>query len=180
MSAQQGPFGCLPAEGAFASLPLGRNREILAPFASALAGAGSYTAPEGGTIMGRFGWADPATGLVNNTRTSPADQIGIVLPYRDRSGASVVGVGWTWSFFDPVANAYRVREGLSVTLMSRGNFWLRFAGGAYYGQPVYASLVDGSAISGDTGGAELTPWIVCSNANPGCLAIVSSTAKFGA
>jgi hypothetical protein len=59
-----------------------------------------------------------------------------------------------------------------------GNFWLRFAGGALPGNSVYASLVDGSAVSGSAADCELTPWFVCSIAPPGQLAIVSTTAKF--
>lgn len=164
-------------EGAFASRAIFDNLETVFP--SALAGAGAYVAPAGGTIQGRFGWGNVPAGTVGNTRTDASDQLGMVLPLRAQSGANVTGWGWTWQFYDPTVNAFRIREGLPVTLMSQGNFWLRFAGGAYTGEPVWASLVDGSAISGETVGAELTPWFVCSNANPGQLAIISTYAKFG-
>lgn len=164
-------------EGAFASEPLYMNGQRRMP--SAPAGSGAYRAALGGTIQGRFGWGNVPAGTVNNTRLSASDQIGVVLPLRAQSGAMVIGWGWTWQFYDPTVRAFRIRQGLNVTLMAEGNFWLRFAGGAYAGEPVYASLVDGSAISGETSDAELTPWIVCSNANPGQLATVSTYAKFG-
>jgi len=76
------------------------------------------------------------------------------------------------------AGALRVRPGLIVTLHARGNFWLRFAGGALYGNSVYASLVDGQAVSGPAANTELTPFKICSIACPGGLAIVSSSAFF--
>lgn len=177
MIARYGALNTCVFEGAFVSPPQYMNGE--ARVASALAGPGAYVAQPGGTIQARFGWGSAADGLVANTRRGAADQLGVVLPLRAQSGALVIGWGWSWQFFDPVVQAFRIREGLPVTLLAVGDVWLRFAGGAYAGQPVYASLVDGSAISGDTGGDELTPWFVCSNAAPGGLAKVSTYAKFG-
>jgi hypothetical protein len=174
------PLGGYPFEGAFVCAPLDRSNGPTwsNPVPSVLAGPTALRAAPGGVLQGRFAWANPATGLVSNTRVTAQDQIGIVKPYRSASGADVVGFGWTWQFFDPVANAYRIRQGLNVNLFAAGPMWLRFAGGAYAGQMVYASHVDGSASSGS--GDELTPWIVSSNSSPGNLAIVSTTAKFGA
>ena len=179
-------------EGAFASNPLGRNLELLGPFASTVAGPGAPVSNTPGTIQGRFGWLDPSTNLVNNTRVTSADKIGIVVPFQSLNGGNggVVGgpyglagpaASWTWEFWDCTvtpAGGLRVRPGIVVTLHSRGNFWLSFAGGAIPGNPVYASLTDGSAISGPAAGAELTPWLVCSLAPPGQLAIVSTSAYF--
>lgn len=163
--------------GAFASAPLFQNGERRMPSAPALGPA--YAAPAGGTIQGRFGWGSPASGTVANTRTSASDQLGVVLPLRAQSGAMVIGWGSTWQFYDPAVRALRIRQGLGVTLMSRGDFWMQFDGGAYAGEPVWASLVDGSAISSQTDNAELTPWVVTTNANPGMLAIISTNAQFG-
>lgn len=177
MSVNQGPLGAQVFEGAFASRATyqnGQNR-----FPSAPAGAGAFVAQPGGTIQGRFGWGDPATGLVANTRVTSADQIGIVLPLQISNGSLVQGYGWSWQFWDPLVCAWRIRQGINLTLMAEGEFWLRFAGGAYTGESVYASLVDGSAISGQTDDAELTRFKVCSNAGPGCLAMVSPYAFFG-
>lgn len=177
MSARNGAFGTQVYEGAFASTALFQNGQTRFP--SALAGPGGFVAPAGGTIQGRFGWGNVPAGTVSNTRVAAGDQLGLVLPLRARSGAGVVGWGWSWEFFDPAVNAFRIRAGLMVTLMAAGDFWLRFVGGAYAGEPVYASLIDGAAISGQTSNAELTPWVVCSNAGPGNLAQVSTYAKFG-
>lgn len=158
-------------EGAFASLPLQANLER--NFPSVLCGAGGFVSCSPlGTLQGRFGWGDITTRQVNNARLNASDSLGVVIPL-ERYGP-------TWQYYDRSFNAYRIRAGLNMTLMAQGNFWLRFAGGAYAGQPVYASLVDGSALSGETDGAELTPWFVCSNAGPGRLAMVSTYAKFGA
>ncbi len=181
------PLATFAYEGAFASQPLAQNLELRAPFASALAGQGAPVSNTPGTIQGRFGWLSQS-GIVNNTRTSDADALGVVIPFRSLSGVNggVVGgprglagsrASWSWEFID-AAGLLRVRPGLIVTLHTRGNFWLRFAGGALYGNPVYASLVDGQAISGSALNAELTPFKVCSIAGPGSLAMVSSSANF--
>ena len=177
-------------DGAFASPPLAQNLETRAPFASVLTGRGAAISNTPGTVSGRFGWLNPATGVVNNTRVSPADKLGVVVPYRSVSGAGVLGgarfeggaqAAWTWQFYDPTvtpSGGVRIRPGLGVNLMSRGNFWLRFYAGAIYGNQVYANSTDGSALSGASSGGEATPFYVCSEAQPGRLAIVSNTAKF--
>lgn len=180
-----------PYEGAFASRVLGRNLETLAPFASVLAGVGAWRAGPGGLLQGRFGWGNPSTGLVSNTPTSPADSLGLVLPLESVNYANggVVGgpvrfggpaAAWTWQTYDRAFKAWRLREGIVATLLNRGNFWLRFVGGANYGDTVYASTVDGSAISGNPGvNAVLTVFKVVGKGGCGsCLVQVSSTAKF--
>jgi hypothetical protein len=179
-------------EGAFASAPIMQNLETRAPFKSLTAGPGAARASAPGTIQGRFGWLNSASGLVNNTRTASDDAQGIVIPFRSLNGSNggVMGgprslagpqASWTWEFYDPSVTpcgGLRVRPGLAVTMAARGNFWLRFAGGAIPGNQVYASLTDGSAISGAADGAELTPWLVVTLATPGQLAIVSTAAMF--
>jgi hypothetical protein len=178
MFANQGPFGTGVFEGAFASIPRFINGQARMP--SALAGAGGYVGQAGGTIAGRFGWGNNDAHTVANTRTSVQDQLGVVLPLASGFGAGVIGFGRSWQFYDPLVRAFRIRQGIPISLLAAGALWLRFAGGAYTGQPVYASLVDGSAVSGETSNAELTPWKVCSNAPPGGLAMVSTSAHFGA
>lgn len=179
-------------DGAFASAPIAQNLEARAPFRSVTAGPSAARSNDPGTVQGRFGWLNSETGLVNNTRVASDDVLGIVIPFRSLNGANggVVGgprglagpqASWTWEFYDPTVTpcgGLRVRPGLVVTLHDRGNFWLRFAGGAIYGNPVYASLADGSAVSGPASDCELTPWLVCSMGRPGQLAIVSTQAIF--
>lgn len=177
-------------EGAFASPVLSQNLETRAPFASAIAGSSSWRVGPGGVLQGRFGWANPTTGLVLNTPTTAQDSLGIVVPLQSVNGANGGVVGgpaalggpqaqWTWQTWDRTARSWRLREGLVTTLMARGNFWLRFPNGADYGNPVYALLTDGSAVSGEIEGAVLTPWFVCGDCGPGSLVMVSSTAFFG-
>lgn len=176
-------------EGAFASRVLGRNLATLAPYASHLAGAGSFRAGPGGVLQGRFGWANPDNGLVLNSQTTPTDALGVVLPLRSVNAANggVIGglpslggpqASWTWQTYDKLNKAFRLREGIVCTLMPSGNFWIKFAGGANYGDTVYASLTDGSACSGELAGYAPSEFSVCSNCAPGQLALVSSTAFF--
>ncbi len=181
MFGNSGALNGYPFEGAFVSAPVDRSLAptFYNPVPSVLASPGALRAAPGGTLQGRFGWAG-ADGLVRNTRLAPGDTIGIVKPFRSSSGADVVGYGWTWQTWDSVARAFRVRQGLGVNLIASGPFWVRFAGGAYTGEPVYASLLDGSAVSGPAAGCELTPWVVSSNGPPGNLAIISTSAFFGA
>jgi hypothetical protein len=186
------PLAAFAYEGAFSSQPLAQNLELRAPFRSVTAGPGAARSAAPGTIQGRFGWLNSASGLVNNTRIASDDVAGVVIPFRSLNGSNggVVGgprglagyqASWTWEYWDATispAGGLRVRPGLVVTLHARGNFWLRFAGGALYGNSVYASLVDGQAVSGPAANTELTPFKVCSIAAPGGLALVSSTASF--
>lgn len=179
-------------EGQFASSPLAQNLELRAPFRSVLAQPGGPVSNVPGTIQGRFGWYDSSTNQVNNTRVTDGDALGVVIPLRSLNGSNggVVGgprgiaggqASWTWEFWDPTVTpcgGLRVRPGLIVTLHTRGNFWLRFAGGAIAGNTVYASLVDGSAISGAASNAEATRFLVCYTMPPGALAMVSTTAIF--
>lgn len=178
-----------PFEGAFASAVLGQNLQTLGPFASAPAGAGGWRAGPGGLLQGRFGFGNAGTGLALNAQTDPSDVLGVVIPLQSVNGANGGVIGgplalggpqamFSWQTYDRLAKAWRMRQGIVATLMPSGNFWLRFAGGASYGAIVYASLSDGSAISGPVGGAVATPWRVCTNTSPGALGIVSTTAKF--
>ncbi len=71
-----------------------------------------------------------------------------------------------------------LRPGLAATLCVRGDFWAQFAGGAIKGQPVYADLLDGAAVSGYAAGAELTPWSIVTSCDPGGLAIISTWSNY--
>lgn len=165
-------MNCPPYEGAFAQ-PNPQYQLSNPPYAMANLGAVQPVAAPGGVIQGRFGWADPATGYVGNSLVVNGP-LGIVVPL----------VGWraTWGrvFFDPTVCAVRQRQFLPATLGVGGPYWVRFEGGAFGGQPVYADHVDGHAISGQTVGASLTPWTVVTNCCPGGLAVINTHVKFGA
>jgi hypothetical protein len=145
------------AEGFFAS----RN-----PYAVQVAGPVAFRAGIDGLAVARFGWGDYGSGLVDNVRSKATQVLGFVFPVVNGNSAVRVCRGVRYA-----------RPGMGVTLMSSGDYWVRFQGGAQAGQPVYASSVDGTAISGLSGGAEATRWWVVTNAPPGGLAIISTTTK---
>lgn len=131
-----------------------------------LAGSFMLRAAEDGLAVARFAWADLDTGLAANTRTAPAQQLGFVIPVQNYVYAVRIARGQRY-----------IRPGVAVTLMKSADVWVRFAAGAYAGQQVYASLVDGAAISGEADAAEPTPWFVVTDCQPGGLAIISTTSK---
>lgn len=156
------PLTCT-VEGAFAT----RN-----PVVNATAFPGALQAAPGDLIMGRFGWADLGTGTVANVRTSAEQRLGFV---------ELQAGTWqrVYSVKQPNGRVvWFLRSGQPVTLAVRGDFWAKFAGGARAGDPVYASQVDGSAISGYAAGAELTPWAVETSCGANGLAIITTWASF--
>jgi len=177
-------------EGAFASRVLAQNLESLAPFAFSLAGSGSWVAARGGLLQGRFGFGQYSTGLVTNAAPTDAYELGVVIPLQSTNNANGDVVGgpakfggplarWTWQTWDKTAKAWRLRQGLMTTLAPQGNFFLKFAGGANYGDTVYASTVDGTAVSGSgVPNTVATAFKVCGVGGPGKLVVVSSAAKF--
>jgi hypothetical protein len=136
------------------------------PRAVVLAGSVAYRAGNDGLSVARFGWANVDSGLVDNTRTSSKQIRGYVYPSVNGNSAVRVHRGQRI-----------IRPGVGVTLYQSGDYWVRFSGGAVAGYPVYALLVDGTPISGEAAGAELTPWFVATDAAPGALAIISTTSK---
>lgn len=134
--------------------------------------AGSLRAGAHGASVGRFGWANEA-GIVVNARASAADLIGIVIP---QFGP---GVDWRRVFYDEDSQSYKIREGMDMAMLARGNVWVRFPAGATPAQSVYANPLDGTAISGYSPDGELTRWSVVTPARPGGLAIISTWSMYG-
>lgn len=136
------------------------------PYAVQVGGAVRWRAGLDGLAVARFGWADYDSGLVDNVRSQSSQVLAYVFPVVNGNSAvrTVRGVRYA-------------QPGVGVTLMRAGDYWVRFLGGAQAGQPVYASSVDGTAISGQAGGAELTRWVVATNAPPGGMAIISTSTK---
>lgn len=144
--------------GAFASP---NPRSVLA------AGGGFFRVGPEGVYMGRFGWADPNTGLVHSNLVAGA-LLGFVQP--------VAGFRRRLTF--PTANGVMIRPGYQCTLFSAGDFFARFPAGAVAGNLVYASTLDGNAISGEADDAEVTPWRVTTSCGPGGLAIISTWSTY--
>lgn len=119
-----------------------------------------------GLAVGVFGWCNPDTGYASNAKTSDASLLGFVLPTYG---------GWQRLRITPTRQF--IRPGLEVTLCSAGDFYTLFPYGSLPGQPVYASIVDGTPISGYSDDAQLTPWSVVTQTAPGGLAIISTWSK---
>jgi hypothetical protein len=153
-----------PVEGGFASF----NSRF-----QAVAGAGGLVCGPAGVTVARFGWVDFNSGLVYSARQAPSNRLGFVLP-----------VNGTWQKIYRTTSAsdgtcIRVlRAGLPVTVCLRGDFYVRFLGGASPGQAVYANPLDGTPSAGVVSGFELTPWTVVAGCNPGGLGIISTWATF--
>ena len=101
-----------------------------------------------GVIVGQFAFADTVTGQVTSAApagviTSPTvagtvrvgfvqrDQFALITPYMAGSGVTLF-------------------QGQPVTLLSSGDVWAEFLGGAAVGQFVFASYANGAAIAGAT------------------------------
>ncbi len=126
-----------------------------------------YVAAPGDLIMGQFGWADATDQTIANTRTAPSQTCGYIVPQRGN-----------WNLCYRSNGLWYLRSGFPATLQVVGTVMVRFAGGAIPGNPVYASLIDGSAISGYSANAELTRWFVITNAAPGQMATISTWSTF--
>lgn len=142
---------------------------------SLLAGPGGLRAGVD-LLQGRFGWADPETGLVTNVQAA-GTVLGLILP-KVRPPVANFSQAWTWAY--TAACLTYIRSGIGVTLVSSGNYYVRFAAGAVPGEPVYADGLDGHAISGEAVGAFLTPWTVAVGCAPGRLGQISTSNYFGA
>lgn len=146
-----------PAEGYFAS----RN-----PASVLLAGPVAWRAGNDGLAVARFGFCDTESGLVDNARSNVGQTLGYVFPVVN--GTTSVRV-WRGQRF--------IRPGVGVTIMQAGDYWVRFPSGAQVGMVVYASTIDGTAISGESDGAESTRWFTVTDTGPGGLAIISTTSR---
>lgn len=146
-----------PAEGYFASPN---------PASVLLAGPIAWRAGPDGLAVARFGFADFNSGLATNARTSAKQMLGWVFPVVNGNSAVRVCRGQRY-----------VRPGVGVTMMAAGDYWARFLAGAMAGAVVYASTVDGTAISGQSANVEATRWYVATDCGPGGLAIISTTSR---
>lgn len=144
-------------EGYFAS----RN-----PASVLLAGPVAWRAGNDGLAVARFGFADPDSGLVDNSRINGRQILGFVFPAINGNSAVRVQRGQRYA-----------RPGVGVTLMQGGDFWVRFASGAQQGATVWASTIDGTAISGESDTAEPTRWFVVTDTGPGSLGFISTTSR---
>lgn len=104
---------------------------------SAVAGPGQLVTGTGGANVAHFAWAD-SNGLVTNAGAgAPTGFI-----HRDQQALIT-----TW-LSDASLN---IPQGMPVTLMTRGDFWVKTTTAASAGQKIFASLTDGSAQTGAAG-----------------------------
>lgn len=134
------------------------------PVAIHLAGQGALVAGPYGVKLGRFAWANDA-GQVSNARVAD-ESLGFALMQ-----APIWGRAY-WS-----DGALVLRAAQTLTMISAGDVWARFDGGAEIGAQVYAQRLDGAAVAGYAPHADPTPWYVATDAAPGGLAIISTWRK---
>ena len=139
------------------------------PFATMTAGAGALVGGPGGVAIGYFGFAH-VDGTVTNAFLDPTDRIGVSIPVYVTERPNT----WQRNFYDEETDTLRAREGTEICLLTRGAVWVRFNDGAFAGQPVYASTLDGRAISGYADNAILTPWVVGTSTPAGGLAVITT------
>lgn len=160
--------------GAFAFSPQYPGNPSRFPWATMTAGASALRAGVGGAGVGLFGFAH-ADGKVTNVQTDAAtDRVGVVtFPF-----ASPALNTWQRNYWDATTRTYRIREGTEVVALTRGAVWVRFEGGAWPGQRVYANVLNGQPQAGYAVDAVLTRWVVQTAAAPGELAIINTTSFF--
>lgn len=102
---------------------------------------GMFVAGAVGPYVGRFAFADMATGRVTSAHPGTASvRVGFV--HRDQP-VVIAGLLTT--------DSNQVIAGQGVDLMADGPVWARFAGGAAIDQKVFASYADGSCVAGTAG-----------------------------
>ena len=118
-------------EGGFASVSNTHN---------VLAGSGQFVADASGVVMGRFAYANIATGKVTNAKVVGAP-VGFV---RTGDNTAVI-TGWQQ------ASTMTIPGGYGVTLYDRGDFWVKTKTVATVGQAVFADDVTGEISTGAVG-----------------------------
>lgn len=115
----------------------------------------AWTAGAPGVIVGRFAWANTATGVV--TSANP--------------GVSTVRCGFVHRYHPVVITTWLgetsmlLTTGLEVDVLDSADVWARFSAGAAVGQKVFASYADGSAIAGTAGSAPTATGVTVSMNN---------------
>lgn len=114
---------------------------------------------ENGVTVGTFAWADMDTGLVSQSQGSL--KIG---GFVGRYNQAVVNYRQEASLVIP--------QGRAITLYRKGDFWVRFSGGASAGQTVVANTTTGVLTAVDTvaDGTIDTGYVVATNCNANELA----------
>lgn len=108
------------------------------PRQAMVAGPGGLVTATGGVILGRFAWANEAGVVTNAKPGSGVARLG----FAGREGQTAFITAWMGE------STLTVPEGLGITLHTKADFWMRFAGGANAGDSVFASFADGSAVAG--------------------------------
>lgn len=126
--------------------------------------AGTIAGP-GGVSIGRFAWVG-ADGVVRNARQGPADILGLV---------AIQHGDWRRIFYDDASKTWKIRQGMNLTLMAGApGVWVQFPAGAVWNARVYANPIDGTPVSGQTDGLEITPWAVGRAFGPGGLSLITT------
>lgn len=162
------------------------------PRMSTSGGPGSYTAAANipatfgeavpsipAFVVGRFAWAEPNSGDVNNTQGTQGEAPASVahnyftllslLGFVHRENQAIIV---------PFLKEYEfaVQAGLPANLMSKGDFWAEFDGGAVAGQKVYADSLTGVATADVTGQSLTTTFTLALVHATGIMTVTSVSA----
>lgn len=132
------------------------------PRASMLVGDSALVTGASGVTVGNFAWAT-AAGIVTSAWAA-ACRIGFV--HREMQALITTYLAEA---------SLVIPGGLPVTLMTAGDFWDRFAGGAVIGQKVYAYYADGSAYAAATGTPPTNALITANIATSNVLTVTANT-----
>jgi hypothetical protein len=105
------------------------------PRASVQAGPGALVAAVGGLRVGRFAWANPATGKLSNVYQTGSQ---LCFVHREQQGIITEFLGKATEL---------VVQGYPADGNTRGDFWAEFLLGATAGQKVYANALTGAATA---------------------------------
>ena len=120
-------------EGGFASASNTHN---------VLAGTAQIVADEAGVTIGRFAYADLATGKASTAKKTGANvAVGFV------GRGSNAGLVTAYLGTDSMA----IQAGFGVTLFDRGDFWVKTTTAATVGQAVFADDTTGAISTGEAG-----------------------------
>lgn len=128
-----------------------------------------------GVEIGQFAFADSATGLVTSaapggvvSTPTVAGLVSVGFVQRDQMGFITV-------YND--GSSTRLTEGQPVTLISSGDVWAEFEGGATVGQFVFARFSDGAAIAAATTTAPTATFsVTTANGSPDLTAVGAGAA----
>lgn len=132
------------------------------PWSSYPSGEGRLVAGEGGCEVGKFAWIDKTTFTVTNKGSGAPDG------FIHREGQAIIPE------YMGRAGMY-IAEGMGVTVLTKGDFYMQVKGDVKAGQPVMSDAEGNPGAAGTK-----TAWVFTSDATDGMVARTSSWVEAGA